>query len=134
MWFHPKECDFFQSSLNILSPFFNFQRKSFKEWILSTQWIQISLQRSVLRFSFKKETLPFNLWGYKIHIGILKRFRTSMRNKPSVRNPLLSNKVHSSGALLSNYFLLILKRRRKSKYFQIIHNPKPLRDWHNGNP
>ena len=26
-----EECDFFQSSLNILSPFFNFQRKSFKE-------------------------------------------------------------------------------------------------------
>lgn len=39
-----------------------FSKNSFKEWILSTQWIQISLQRSVLGFSFKKERLYHSIF------------------------------------------------------------------------
>lgn len=76
--------------------------------------------------SFKEIILPRSLLTIKFIFVPYKTFCASSRNRPSIcnRRPVIkSTRVAQGRASSAEYFLLILTRRRKSKYFRIIHNP-----------
>lgn len=81
---------------------------------------QIDRFRSIFA-SFKEIILPRSLLTVKF---IFVPYRTFCASSICNRRPVIkSTRVAQGRASSAEYFLLILTRRRKSKYFRIIHNP-----------